>query len=139
LDEANLLAESGTAFSFPVEIRLNNKFLGPNCYVGSRSKPIEVPFTTGETAPPPPNTPIHGKLGKLKVIGGGQILEVHGVSLVNNEYEAPEVQGCGNEGGASAALNAGLGLKSPAGSNTTELNGNLFQAGIEAVEEHLKH
>jgi hypothetical protein len=135
LNEANLLLESGPSFGFPVEIRLTNRFLGKYCYVGSFSEPIEVPFTTGETAPEPPNTPIHGKLGKLKE---GQILEVHEVSLVNNEYAAPGVHGCGVEGGADAALNTGLGLPSPAGSNTTELNGNLFQAGTEAVEEHLK-
>lgn len=138
LNEGNLLNESGTAFGFPVEIRLSNTFLGKYCYMGSFSEPIEVPFTTGETAPAPPNTPIHGKLGKIKVIGEGSILEINEVSLVNNEYAAPGVRGCGIEGGADAALNAGLGLPSPAGSNTTELNGNLFQAGTEAVEEHLK-
>ncbi len=142
LNEANLLSENGESFGFPVEIHLSNKFLGPYCYVGSYSNPIVVPFTTGETNPEPPNTPIHGRLGQIKVIGGGQILQVgvlpeHPTRLVNNEYASPGVTGCGLDGRADAAINAALGLPSPAGSNSTELVGELFQAGIEAVKEHI--
>ena len=145
INEASLLNESGTAFAFPVMIHLTNKFLGAHCYVGSTQEPIEIQFTTGETSPPPPNTPIHGALGSIAVTGGGQILDIHGTKLVNNSYAAPGVQGCGiartteagNVWGADAAIDAGLGLPSPAGSNTTELIGNLAQAGIEATNEHL--
>jgi hypothetical protein len=138
LNEAALLNENKeTAFGFPVEIRLQNKFLGTNCYVGNYAEPIHVPFITGETSPPPPNTPIHGALGTIKVGGGGQILKIEGTKLVNNSYASPGVKGCGVEGGADAAINAALGLPSPAGSNTTELIGNLYQAGSEAVLEHL--
>ena len=138
LNEANLLSENKeTAFGFPVEIHLQNGFLGKNCYVGNYSEPIRVPFITGETSPPPPNTPIHGALGSVKVLGGGQILKLEGTRLVNNSYASPGVKGCGKEGGADAAINAALGLPSPAGSNTTELIGNLYQAGSEAVKEHL--
>jgi hypothetical protein len=141
LNEAHLLAEEGTAFDFPVEIHLVNKFLGPYCYVGSYSHPIEVPFTTGATNPEPPNTPIHGQLGEIKVIGEGNILQVGSSTkqtiLANNEYASPGVQGCGVEGKADAALDSALGLPSPAGSNSTELVGALFQAGYNATEEHL--
>ncbi len=141
VNEANLLTESGEAFVFPVMIHLSNKFVGDHCYVGSTAEPITVPFTTGETTPEPPNTPIHGQLGEIKVIGEGNILQV-GTStkqtiLANNEYASPGVHGCGQNGKANAAINSALGLPSPAGSNSTELIGSLFQAGYHAVEERL--
>ena len=138
LNEAALLKETTeTALGFPVMIHLKNPFVGNHCYVGSTQNPINVPFITGETSPPPPNTPIHGKLGTIKVIGGGQILQVLNDHLVNNSYASPGVQGCGKNGGANAAMNSALGLPSPAGTNSTELVGELNQAGAEAVREHL--
>ena len=138
LNEAALLNETTeTSLGFPVMIHLKNPFVGNHCYVGSTQNPINVPFITGETSPPPPNTPIHGKLGTIKVIGGGQILQVLNDHLVNNSYASPGVQGCGKNGGADAAMNSALGLPSPAGTNSTELVGELNQAGAEAVREHL--
>ncbi len=138
LNEAALLQETTeTALGFPVMIHLKNGFVGNHCYVGSTQNPINVDFITGETSPPPPNTPIHGKLGTIKVIGGGQILQVLNDHLVNNSYASPGVQGCGKNGGANAAMNSALGLPSPAGTNSTELVGELNQAGAEAVREHL--
>jgi hypothetical protein len=118
-------------------IHLSNKFLGKSCYVGDTAQPIEVPFITGETSPPPPNTPLHGALGKITVIGGGQELKLAGTVLVNNSYASPGTTGCGTNGSLDAALNSALGLPSPAGSNATELVGDLYQAGSEAVQEHI--
>jgi hypothetical protein len=138
LNEAALIQETNvTALGFPVMIHLNNKFVGKDCYVGGTNQPIVVNFITGETEPPPPNEPIHGTLGKIKVIGGGQILQIVGDRLVNNSYASPGVQGCGIEGGADAAMNSALGLPSPAGMNSSELVGELNQAGAEAVREHI--
>jgi hypothetical protein len=135
---AALLSEtSETALGFPVMVRLNNGFFGKYCTVGSTQNPINVQFITGETAPPPPNTPIHGTLGEIKVIGEGNILQVLGDRLVNNSFASPGVQNCGKNGGADAAMNSALGLPSPAGTNSTELAGELDQAGAEAVREHL--
>lgn len=136
LNEANLLGEEGETFGFPVMIHLSNAFLGKHCYVGSTVEPIEVPFTTGETSPEPPNTPIHGSIGNIMVNSEGTILTLENTKLVNNSYAAPGVQGCGINSGADAAINGGLGLPSPAGSNTTELIGHLSQAGSARVEEH---
>jgi hypothetical protein len=138
LSENNLLLEANEGFGFSVMIHIQNGFLGKNCYDGTTVEPIEVPFTTGETHPEPPNTPIHGFLGKLSSESKGEILIIAGQKLVNNEYAVPGVSGCGIGGGADAALNAGLGLPSPAGSNTTELVGNLWQTGAETAREHLK-
>jgi len=127
-------SETGDAFVFPIMIHISNPFLGKNCYDGSTASPIVVPFTSGETSPEPPNTPIHGSAGRLTSWGRGYVVEVQHAVLVNNSYAAPGVQGCGVEGQADAAVNAGLGLPSPAGSNTTELVGN-FQLGGLALEE----
>jgi hypothetical protein len=139
LNEAALLSENKeTALGFPVMIHLNNAFVGKYCYVGGTQNPINVPFITGETEPPPPNTPIHGKLGTIKVIGEGQILQILGDRLVNNSYASPGVQGCGISGGLDAAMNSALGLPSAAGNNATELVGELNQAGANPVREHLK-
>lgn len=138
LSEEHLLEESGEGFGFDVMIHIENPFLGKACYDGSTVSPIDVPFTTGETHPEPPNTPIHGTLGSLSTEGEGGILHIAGQRLVNNEYAAPGVSGCGVNGGADAALDAGLGLPSPAGTNTTVLVGNLYQAGVETVEENLQ-
>jgi hypothetical protein len=138
LHEAALLEETTeTSLGFPVMIHLTNKFVGTHCYVGSTQSPINVPFITGETSPPPPNTPIHGQLGQIKVIGEGNILQVVNDHLVNNSYASPGVQGCGMNGGADAAMNSALGLPSPAGTNSTELVGELNQAGANPVREHL--
>ena len=138
LNEAALLQETKeTSLGFPVMIHLNNPFVGKYCYVGSTQNPINVPFITGETEPPPPNTPIHGKLGEIKILGQGRILQILGDRLVNNSFASPGVQGCGKNGGADAAMNSALGLPSPAGTNSTELVGELNQAGAEPVRENL--
>jgi hypothetical protein len=137
LNEAHIIEEEGEAFGFPVMIHLQNKFVGKKCYVGSTQHPIEVPFTTGLTNPEPPNTPIHGRLGTIGFVGEGLILELEDPVLVNNEYAAPGVHGCGQNSGADAAMNSALGLPSPAGHNTTELIGQLFQAGAGPIIEHV--
>jgi hypothetical protein len=138
LNESNLLSEnSETALGFPVMIHLSNRFLGKSCYVGDTAQPIEVPFITGETSPPPPNTPLHGQLGKVTVIGEGTTLKLAGTVLVNNSYAAPGVTGCGTNGSLDAALNSALGLPSPAGSNSTELVGNLYQTGSNTAQERI--
>ena len=120
---------------FPIMVRISNPFLGDHCYDGSTESPIVVPFTTGETSPEPPNTPIHGSAGGLTSWGEGYVAETQDSILVNNSYAAPGVQGCGVEDQADAALNAGLGLPSPAGSNTTELVGNFQISGLDNIEE----
>jgi hypothetical protein len=140
LNESNLLREEGEAFGFPVQVHLENKFLGAHCYVGNNSYPIEVAFTTGATSPPPPNTPIHGLAAEYSRSNyEGTILQLKGTRLVNNSYAAPGVEGCGINGGADSALDGGLELPSPAGSNTTELVGDLYQDGAEVTREHIKY
>jgi hypothetical protein len=138
-----LTERNATAFGFPVMIHISNAFLGKSCYDGNTIEPIDVPFTTGETSPPAPNMPIHGQAGEFVGIGHeGEVLKIgtpaKPTKLVNNSYAAPGVEGCGIEGGADEAVNAGLGLPSPAGTNTTELIGSVYQVGAESYLEHYK-
>jgi len=129
LDLAALLEGVGTAFSFPVKVKLGNKFFGDNCYVGSDEHPIVVNFTTGTAGE------LQGKLGNLSFNPEGTILTVWGDTLVASGFASPGVENCGVEGGADAAMDAAIGL--PSASNTSVLNGVLKQTGSEEAIEHL--
>ncbi|MGO9487503.1 MAG: hypothetical protein ACLQBB_00565 [Solirubrobacteraceae bacterium] len=127
----NLLEESGTAFSFPVKLKLSNQFLGSECYIGSNSSPIVVEFTTGTSGS------VHGKDGStLKADAAG--ITVPTDTLVNNTFASPGVEGCGVEGSADEAINAALGLPSPSGANLTVLDGTLKLNTAEAAQEGLE-
>jgi hypothetical protein len=52
-----------------VKVRLENPFLGSECYVGSNSSPVVLNLTTGTTSPPAPNKPIKGTVGNIEVNG----------------------------------------------------------------------
>lgn len=138
LEVLNLLNEEGTALSLPVKVRLENPFLGSNCYIGSNSAPIILNLTTGTTSPPKPNEPIKGSAGTFEIAGEGGILVLKNNSLVNNSFAAPAAKGCGGIFSSiiDPLVNASLGLPSPAGTNTAILNGTLKQSAAETVKEH---
>jgi hypothetical protein len=127
----NLANEEGDALVLPVKIKLDNAFLGSNCYVGSNAHPVVINFTTGETSPPPPNKPIHGAAGTLSINEAGTILTLSGGSFVNNSFAAPGANGCGGLLSflVDPFVNSLVGLPSPAGSNAAILEGK-FQLGF---------
>lgn len=136
----NIANSTGTGLSLPVRVHLENEFLGPKCYVGSKAHPITVELTTGTTSPPPPNTPISGKPGEVEIKGGGSIFVLKKNSLVNNSFAVPTSEGCGSQilfglftGLIDGAVNSELGLPSEAGHNTAILNGTQELAQVEAV------
>jgi hypothetical protein len=131
-----LVSENGDALVLPTKIKLDNSFLGNNCYIGSNSHPVVINFTTGETAPPPPNKPIHGAAGALEINELGTILTVSGGSLVNNSFAAPGANGCGGLFSflVDPFVNSLIGLPSPAGTNTAILEGKFQLASPEAVK-----
>lgn len=130
----NLLSEEGTALGLPAKIKLSNAFLGNNCYIGSNAHPVQIDFTTGETSPPPPNTPIHGSAGKVSFNETGTIVTLSGGSFVNNSFAAPGASGCGGLFSffVDPFVNSLVGLPSPAGTNTAVLEGK-FQLAIPAA------
>lgn len=132
----NLLFEEGTALSLPVKIKLSNSLLGSNCYIGSNSKPVVIDFTTGETAPPPPNEPIHGAGGVAEFNEAGTLVTLTEGSLVNNSFAAPAANGCGGLFSffIDPLVNSLVDLPSPAGTNTAILEGVLKNAVAGAVK-----
>lgn len=133
----NTLSAHGTAVSLPVVVKLDNPFLGSSCYIGSPSEPLDLNLTTGTTSPPAPNHPISGSPGTpLFGAGAPGIIEQSGVSLVDNAFAAPGVNGCG---GALApvidpAMDIDAGLPAAAGHNTAIMNGAVLLASATLVK-----
>ncbi len=135
LNAGNLLTESGTALTLPTKVKLNNVFLGNECYIGSSSSPIVLNLTTGATSTTAPNKSIHGFVG-VPVSETEGLLALAGGSLVENDWSAPGAHGCGGiflEGLIDPAVNAELGLPSAAGHNTAVLTGRLEVTAAERV------
>lgn len=130
------LSGQGAALVLPVRVHLENAFLGGGCYVGSSGKPITVPFTTGTTSPPAPNTPITGAPGEPEFRNSGALLILKKNSLVENAFAVPTAEGCGGIFSflVNPAVNAELGLPSAAGHNTAVLNGTQELASAAAVK-----
>jgi hypothetical protein len=133
------------ALNLPVRVHLENEFLGPKCYVGSSSKPVNIELTTGTTSPPLPNKPITGSLGEIEIKDGGNLVILKKNSLVNNTFAAPTAEGCGSQilfglftGLIDSAVNSELELPSVSGNNTAVLKGNLENANAAAVIESEK-
>jgi hypothetical protein len=134
LNADNLLLEEGTALSLPTKIKLSNSFLGSNCYIGSNASPVTIDFTSGETSPPPPNTPIHGSAGTVEFPTAGLIV-LSGGSLVNNSFAAPKANGCGGLFSffVDPFVDSLVGLPSPAGTNSAVLEGKIDVGNPEFV------
>jgi hypothetical protein len=132
-----IIGQSGTGVGLPVRIHLENPFLGPNCYIGSSSNPVQLNLTTGTTAPPAPNTPISGYGGDLSFPGDGTILQADNVKLVNNSFAAPAASDCGylllDKLLITAGVNAREGLPAAAGKNTAILSGTQYVGYIDGV------
>ncbi len=137
LNETNLFIESGVGLSLPLKVKLENPFLGSECYIGSESSPVTLNLTTGTTAPKSPNTPIKGKLGTVGSKAEGQILTIKNNTLVDNNFSAPAASGCGGIFSflVDPIVNAKLGLPAAEGKNTAIFNNTVEQAGHFAVEE----
>ncbi|HEV3320082.1 MAG TPA: hypothetical protein VG053_10230 [Solirubrobacteraceae bacterium] len=132
----NLLFERGIALSLPVKIKLNNVFLGENCYIGSNAAPVVVKLTTGTTEPPAPNKPITGTAGVFSHNAAFTLVTLTGSKLVDNSFAAPKATGCGGLLSLliNPAVNAELGLPAAAGTNTAILEGDLSTASAKAVK-----
>jgi hypothetical protein len=140
MSEFNLLVEEETAMRVALKVKLSNPFLGNDCYIGSSSDPIVLNMTTGSTSPPAPNKPIVGSSGGLELSEEAEVATLTGTSLVDNTFVVPAATGCGTISSSAlvdAALDAALGLPSPAGHNTAILTGKLIGASVLAVDDHV--
>jgi hypothetical protein len=140
INRGALFTGAPNALNLPVRVHLENEFLGPKCYVGSASKPVNIQLTTGTTSPPLPNLPITGKAGEFEIKDEGNLVILKNNSLVNNTFAAPGAEGCGSQilfgiftGIISSAVNSQLELPSVSGNNTAILNGTLENARASSV------
>jgi hypothetical protein len=138
ISEFNLLIEEEVALKLPVKVHLENPFLGSSCYVGSSSSPLIWNLTTGPTAPPGPNTSIHGTSGLLEGKEEDEIITLTGNELVENAWAAPEATGCGGILSflVDPVIDSELGLPAKAGMNTAILKNNIAISSAAAVNLH---
>jgi len=139
VSEFAIAGEEGVGLRMPIKIHLENPFLGSSCYVGSSSSPIIWNLTTGETSPPPPNTPISGAGGEGTFLEGGRIIELKNNKLVDNAWAAPGVNGCGGflvELLLNPIINSASGLPAAAGRNTAILKGTVSTTSSLAVKKN---
>jgi hypothetical protein len=131
----NLANELGVALSLPVKVKLDNPLLGSQCYIGSAASPVTFNLTSGRTKPPPPNTPISGKVGNLQFKDELTLIEISENTLVDNGFSAPAASGCGGllAPVLDPVIDAKLGLPSPAGKNTAIQNNRIREATAENV------
>ncbi|MGN6225226.1 hypothetical protein [Pseudoxanthomonas sp.] len=139
-----------TAAQLAVRVRLQNPFLGNNCYIGSPQNPIIIKLQTGTTQPPPPNQPIAGNPGTVETIITDEenfigYLQVTDATFVDNAFAVPAATGCGNialglpvltpllQSLVSGAVNLKVGLPSAAGKNTAVLNSDAAIAASAFV------
>jgi hypothetical protein len=131
----NLVNAEGVALSLPVRVKLSNPFLGNSCYIGSSANPLILNLRTGRTSPPPPNSPISGKVGHITFKDELRFTEITENTLVDNAFAAPAATGCGGLLSllVDPAVNAKLGLPSASGRNTAIQNNTIKQASTESV------
>lgn len=124
-------------FELPIKVHLINPVLGPNCYVGSTSNPIQLNLVTGTTSPPPPNEPISGKFPELEFLESGIGRFNNGV-FVDNSFSAPGASGCKLTLlgflpiSINGLVNVQSGLPAAAGTNETvqEFDGEGAERGL---------
>jgi len=110
-----------------LKVKLDNPFLGSNCYIGSDTDPIVlkpanlarptgslVRFNADGSANPT------GEMGYVSLVGEG---------LGDSTFVVPKAGGCGLLGLLSSAVDAQQGLPSPAGSNSLTLNNTVMKFG----------
>jgi hypothetical protein len=125
----------GTALALPVKVKLENTFLGSECYIGSNAHPIALNLTDGVTSPDAPNKPIEGHAGHVTFKDSSEFIELTENTLVNNEFAAPEATGCGGIFSAliDPIVDSKLGLPSADGHNTAIENNTIKEGVAEAV------
>ena len=138
LSNYKLLLEEGVALKLPVKIHLENPFLGSSCYVGSNTAPIIWNLTSGTTSPPKGTTPLTGSAGEPSVKDEYEIAELTNNILVENDWEAPEANGCGEALSflVDPLIDLTVGLPAKPGINSATLDNTIDTATITSVNNH---
>jgi hypothetical protein len=139
ISEFRIAAEEGVGMILPIKIRLENPFLGSNCYVGSEKSPVIWNLTSATTSPPLPNTPISGAGGEGEFLEEGRIIALKNNKIVDNAWAAPGVSGCGGfpaELLLNPIINAAAGLPAKAGTNTAILKNTVSSSPAVTVKKN---
>ncbi len=139
VNKGNLLAQSGTAITLPIKVKLDNPLLGEDCYVGSDEEPIVLHLTTGTTNPPFPGSPITGSRGTLEGKAKGKIIAAKGSTLVDNTFSVPGAKGCGGalEPVIDLAVDVKVGIPAGPGFNTAIMSGGFEETLAEFAKKYL--
>lgn len=113
--------------TLPVKIKLDNPFLGSNCYIGSNSSPIVL--KPANTARPTGRVVRFNADGTPSATGEMGYVSLSGASQADSTFAVPAATGCGLFGILSGAVNDRQGLPSPAGSNSMVLNDPVTNLG----------
>ncbi len=114
---------SNLSLRLPIKVRLVNILLGMDCHIGTNSSPINLNLNTGTTSPPPPNTPITGRVGTLGFIEGGRGVTFTGNVHVENSFAVPGATECGlGLGLINSLVNSRLRIPSAGGNNSMQIN-----------------
>jgi hypothetical protein len=131
---ANLLTATGVAIELPIRVKLDNPFLGSDCYIGSTGTPVRLKLTTGTTTQAPTLT---GNPGTLSFNSDFTVTTASGLSLVDSAFTAPAATGCGStfidRPLVTAAVNAKIGLPATAGQSKAVQNGSAKVGSGDAV------
>jgi hypothetical protein len=124
LSELNLALAEGVALILPLKAKLENPFLGTNCYVGSDSNPIIWNLEVDPAAP-----------GAVEFLEEGTIIEVADVGLQDDSWSAPGAKGCGGLLSflVDPIINATAGLPSASGKNSAYLENTIFETTAFSV------
>ena len=125
----NLLTRKGTALGLPAKVHLENAILGPNCYIGSDAKPVQINLTTGKDGT------LEGAVGSVNFNEEFTITKTSGTKLVNSTFTAPETSGCGGVFSllVNPFISAFVGLPAGSGTNNATLETGLEDGYAEAV------
>lgn len=126
----NLAAGVGTGtpiITLPVKIKLDNPFLGSNCYIGSNSNPILL--KPANLARPTASVVRFNADGSPNATGEMGYLSVSGAAQGDSTFAVPRASGCGLLGILSGAVDLKQGLPSPAGENSLVLNDPVTNLG----------
>jgi len=137
INESNLIIGQGTALSLPIKVKLENPFLGSECYIGSNASPIVLNLTTGTTKPPAGFTALKGAEGEFTFEEGSKYAIDRGVKLVENDFAVPGASGCGGilfSWLLDPIINEKVGIPSTAGHSEAILKDPIQIASAKAVK-----
>lgn len=110
-----------------LKVKLDNPFLGPNCYIGSDTDPIVL--KPANLARPTGSLVRFNADGSANPTGEMGYVSLAGDGLGDSTFVVPKSNGCGLLGLLSSAVDAQQGLPSPAGSNSLTLNNTVMKFG----------